>query len=743
MKHFLADLMHTRDTDPDDARVEYALRVNLTILILFTIGTVFIALIAYLRKIILLDTLLIIVLLGLLASITLFCTIRGHWRQTRFFPVAVFFLIAVYGNYVGGIGAPAMLIYVLSIVLAMQLYGRTMHYIITAAAVFSYATIAGLHWKGVIATHRSEASTFLNRVFIAALIMLIIGALLRFIVSQLEKEIAISRRNERELANANEALLAANKEYERVNRYLEKSEDNFRTLFESAPIPVFLHREGTILFANQAFSQMVGEASKEAVISASIFDYIAPEEKPRVLKMARNQQQVGDAPLTDEILGIRVDGKSFHCEVNIAFVMLDDGPATLVLGQNVTDRKTAEKEKQRMQGQLLQAQKMEAVGTLTGGIAHDFNNMLGGIIGSLNLIELRLKKENHPANDSLGKHLETALEAAGRAADMTRQLLTLSRKSDLKLAPVDVNLSLNHIRKLCQNSFPKSVELEFRTTKEPLVVHADPVQIEQALLNLCVNASHAMTIMRSENETAGGILTVSTEKMRCDDAFRVLHPDARPEGTCILIRVSDNGVGMDEQTRLQIFDPFFSTKGQQEGTGLGLAMAYGIVTQHQGFIEVDSEPGKGSTFNVFLPAMEEKAADRIKDASAPSIVTGNGRILVIDDETALLHIARGMLEACGYEVLCAQGGETGIELYRREHERIQAVLLDLSMPGMSGLEVLERIRKIDPGVRALLSSGFMEERDRQKAAALGLKQFIQKPYRIEELSIKMKKVIEE
>ncbi|WP_319523540.1 ATP-binding protein [Breoghania sp.] len=605
MKEFLADLTRTHDTNPDNARVEYALRINLIILSLFTAGSTLIALFAYLRKIILLDTLLIIALLALLSSITLFFTFRGYWQKMRLFPVTVFFLIAVYGNFVGGIGAPAMLIYVLSIVLAMQLYGRTMQYIIIAAAMLSYITIAGLHWKGVIAAPRSEASTFLNRVFIAALIMLAIGALLRFIVSQLEKSIAISRKNERELAAANEALLAANKQYERVNRDLEKSEDNFRTLFESTPIPVFLHREGIILFANQAFSQMVGEASREAVIGASIFDYIVPEEKPRVLKMAKNQQQVGDAPLADEILGIRADGKSFDCEVNIAFVMLDDGPATLVLGQDVTDRKTAEKEKERMQRQLLQAQKMEAVGTLTGGIAHDFNNMLAGIIGSLNLIELRLKKENNPANDSLEKHLETALEAAGRAADMTRQLLTLSRKSELKLAPVDVNLSLNHIRKLCQNSFPKSVGLEFRTAKEPLIVLADPVQIEQALLNLCVNASHAMTIMRSENETPGGVLTVSTERLSCDDAFRLLHPDARPGGTCVLIRVCDNGVGMDEETRLQIFDPFFSTKGQQEGTGLGLAMAYGIVTQHRGFIEVDSEPGKGSTFNVFLPAMEK------------------------------------------------------------------------------------------------------------------------------------------
>ena len=736
LKRLADDLTRSGAPDPDEARVEYALRVNLIQISVITFIFAMLALYAHWRRIILLDTLLIILFLALLAGVTWIFTLRGHWKKTRIVPVAAFFLIAVYGNFVGGIGAPAMLIYVLSIVFAMQLYGRRMQFAVTAASILFYTGIAILHGKGLIPAPRTEAATFQNRVFIAVLTMLTIGVLLRFIISQLEKAVRISRDNAQALAATNEALLASNRE-------LEKSEDNFRTLFDASPIPVILHRRGAILFVNDAYAKMVGVVSKDALLGTDMFDHIAPEERARVAEVVGNRQPRGDFPVSYETTGIRADGRKFHCEVNVAFVALDDGPAALAFLKDITERKTAERDKERMQKQLLQAQKMEAVGTLTGGIAHDFNNMLTGIMGSLNLMDLQLKKEAHPANDSLLKYVAMALESSQRAADMTQQLLAFSRKSELKLRPVDVNLSLRHIQRLCQNSFPKSVALDFRLGQAPLWIHADPTQIQQVLLNLCVNASHAMTTMRTAGARQGGILSVCAEKMTCDEGFLALNPDASSGLAYVAIRVSDTGVGMDEETRRQIFDPFFTTKSKQDGTGLGLAMVYGIVTQHGGFLHVYSAPKKGSVFHVFLPALDAAAPVAKAGAAGPGIIAGNGKILVIDDETSLLGIARAMLERCGYDVITAESGAAGVEIYRQDHGAIQGVLLDLSMPGMSGLEVFKRMKAINPGVKAVLTSGFMEDRDQEKALALEVRSFLPKPYSVEELSVKMKELLDD
>ncbi|HDP81002.1 MAG TPA: PAS domain S-box protein, partial [Spirochaetes bacterium] len=411
------------------------------------------------------------------------------------------------------------------------------------------------------------------------------------------------------------------------------------------------------------------------------------------------------------------------------------------INQDITVLKQAEIERERMQAQLLQAQKMEAVGTLAGGIAHDFNNMLGGIMGSLNLVEMLLEKDTPPRKETLLKYVETAMDSSRRAADMIKQLLTISRKSGMQTAPVDVNLSLKHVLKLCRNSFPKSVGLDFHIGDTPLRVQADPVQIEQVFLNLCVNASHAMTVMRPEGDRQGGYLSVDIGEVMCDSRLDTKHPDARAGETYVRVRVSDTGVGINEETRRHIFDPFYTTKKREDGTGLGLAMAYSIVKQHGGFIDVYSEPGKGSTFTVYLPALNDTSpADAPKKARSP-IVPGTGTVLVIDDEKAILRIAKGMLEQCGYRVLTAESGEEGLRLFREDPKKVNGVLLDLSMPEMSGMEVFISMKETDPDVKVLLASGLMEDDEVKKALALGVKGFLQKPYSAEELSVKMKEVI--
>ena len=406
--------------------------------------------------------------------------------------------------------------------------------------------------------------------------------------------------------------------------------------------------------------------------------------------------------------------------------------------RDLTERKNAEAEKERVRSQLVQAQKMEAVGTLAGGIAHDFNNVLGGIMGSLNLVDLMLKKERLDNAEKIFKYMETATDSSRRAADMTRQLLTLSRKRELQKSPVIVQNSLKNILNICKNSFPKSVDLDFRCGGEPLTVHADPTQIEQALLNLCVNASHAMTLMRAEGARHGGRLTVEARPVSCDHEFCALHPGAIEGASCVMIRVEDTGVGMDEGIQSRIFDPFYTTKSQDEGTGLGLAITYSIVKQHGGFIDVESEPGQGSVFKLYLPLMEETGAG-LPDR-AHGIVRGAGRILVVDDEETILRVAMAMLEQCGYEVITAGSADQGIRVFEQEHAGIRAVVLDTAMPGKSGLEVFGAMKEIDPGVRVLLCSGFMDASTMEKAREMGVRAFINKPYSLEELSRKISEV---
>jgi signal transduction histidine kinase len=414
-----------------------------------------------------------------------------------------------------------------------------------------------------------------------------------------------------------------------------------------------------------------------------------------------------------------------------------DGENYLIgIGFEITDRKRAEEEREKTRMQLIQAQKMEAIGTLAGGIAHDFNNMLMGIMESLDLIRLILNREGQVDRAAILNYVEIALESSRRSAEMTRRLLTLSRKSGVQAVTMDVNETIAAVHRLCRNTLPKSVKLDFREAAEPLMVKAEPLQIEQVLRNLCVNAAHAMTIMRPIGEREGGTLSVSASYTRPADDFVSRYPLAQSGALYVRMTVEDTGVGIDDEVRAQIFDPFFTNKRKDEGTGLGLAMAYRIIQQHGGCIDVASAPGKGSVFTVYLPALEEElSADRtLSEGEEP--VAGEGRILLVDDEKSVLGIAAGMLERLGYEVTSAESASEAIELFERTHGDFAAVILDLSMPGMSGLEVYEKMRAINPGVRVLLASGFIEECVLADALNSGIAGFLQKPYTITELSVK-------
>ncbi|MBU4396049.1 MAG: response regulator, partial [Proteobacteria bacterium] len=390
--------------------------------------------------------------------------------------------------------------------------------------------------------------------------------------------------------------------------------------------------------------------------------------------------------------------------------------------------------------QLRQAQKMESVGTLAGGLAHDFNNVLAAILGNLSLLKYKIHSPPGLSVSEIQEYLERMETAGSRAVDMVRQLLTLSRRHQIDLVPVDLNLSVTHVRKIGENTFDKSVQVVVHPSECPAYVLADITEMEQVLLNLCINGIHAMTIMRGDGAW-GGILTIAIDKVVVDQLFQKRNPEATGSAYW-KISVSDTGVGMDTKTAAKIFDPFFTTKEHGKGTGLGLAMVYNIIRQEHGFIDVYSEPGQGSTFNVYLPLLEREGEEIAPTRDTSTISRGDGIVLVVDDDDIVRKMAEDILQSVGYTVLTAANGKDGVEMYRQHHGNIKVVLLDMVMPVMSGREAFMEMKKINPEVKVLLASGFRQDERVEDILELGVKSFLQKPYTITSLALTMKQVLE-
>lgn len=388
-------------------------------------------------------------------------------------------------------------------------------------------------------------------------------------------------------------------------------------------------------------------------------------------------------------------------------------------------------ELERKDEQLRQAQKMELIGNLAGGLAHDFNNVLGGIVGTISLIKYRYAAGKPLTAEELLAHMETMEQSGKRAADMVQQLLAVSRRKEMMFAPVNLNEVIAHVVGVCESTFDKSVEIRVHKMPEKTMISADITQMEQVLLNLCVNAYHAMTIMRKHDEHKGGYITILCERIHADNHFATTHPGLSA-GEYWKLSVRDTGVGMSETVRQRIFDPFFTTKDKGKGTGLGLSMVYNIVKLHNGCIDVYSEEGLGSTFNVYFPVAEGES-DTISERE-DAILRGTGTIFVVDDEAVMRDIARGMLEECGYNVITAENGIEAVKIFNTRHTTISLVLLDMVMPKMSGKEAFEEMKKIDPAVNVVLASGFRQDERTEEILKMGVKRFIQKPYTITALS---------
>jgi signal transduction histidine kinase/ActR/RegA family two-component response regulator len=434
--------------------------------------------------------------------------------------------------------------------------------------------------------------------------------------------------------------------------------------------------------------------------------------------------------ITQEARVYRDNGDLANVTVMIKLLKDQSGRTYKIYGanQDITERKRAEETKRDLEAQLHQAQKLESVGTLASGIAHDFNNILGIILGHSSLLE-RLREDSNMHSESVA----AIMKATQRGASLVKQLMLFARKAEPLLESVKINNIIGELTKLMQETFPKTIAISTSLQQDLPTIVADAGQIHQVLLNLFVNARDAMP--------SSGTLSIST---RTIDGKAVSSRFSRATARqYVQIEVTDTGIGMDEATRQRIFEPFFTTKAPGRGTGLGLSVVFGIVEHHNGFIDVRSIPGKGTSFTVYLPIAERapEIGQRVRK-SIEEIPGGTETILVIEDEEMLRSLAKGILVSKGYKVLIAEDGMQGVEMYQSHQKEIAVVLSDVGLPLLSGPDVFRKIREINPEAKVILASGFFDPETKSEMFKAGLKNFIQKPYMHDEVLQKIREVID-
>lgn len=430
-------------------------------------------------------------------------------------------------------------------------------------------------------------------------------------------------------------------------------------------------------------------------------------------------------------LSVITDNTTFYYDVILSPLELENKLGGVIIIMDVT-------EQMRKDLQLQQAQKMDMIGNLAGGFAHDFNNILGGISAAVEMMGVVLQNPSLDQN-KLMKYQIMIHESVMRAAEMVQQLLTLSRKRELTLRPCDLRSVLRNVEKIAERTLLKSVTIHCELPDESARINADIARLEQVFLNLLINASHAMTIMRKDSDNCGGIIGIKLRRVMSGALYHLNSAEKANASAYWKVSVSDSGVGIKKENLGRIFDPFFTTKA--EGTGLGLSMVYNIINHHQGFIDVHSEENAGSTFNVYIP---ECACDpESEDATLrhETIEPGEGGILIADDDTVMRSVAASFLQECGYNVWTASDGEECVKMYRVHGAQIDLVLLDMVMPKLSGYESYLQLKQLQPAVKVILCSGFKQDQRVVDTLKNGASGFLQKPYSLSDLSREIHKLL--
>ncbi len=521
------------------------------------------------------------------------------------------------------------------------------------------------------------------------------------------------------------ALIGVSRDISERRSALEQArqnEEKYRLVLEVSPDPVVLYdMEGKVLYLNPAFTRVFGWTLDE-LLGCNI-DYVPPEEWPRTREMLEVMKQ-GRVLFGFETRRFNKRGDILDIALSWSVWRDRQGqPAgSIIILRDITETK-------KLQAQLEQARKMEAIGTLAGGIAHDLNNVLQAISGNVQLLLIKADLER-VSRDCL-VDMDRLIQ---RAADTIQQLLTMSRKKASRLEPMSVNQEINHVLRLLERILPKMITVEVNLASDLDLINGDPAQMEQIVLNLAGNAVDAMP--------DGGRLMLETANLDLDEVFCRTHPETRP-GPYVLIQVADTGQGIEPQALEHIFEPFFTTKPLGQGTGLGLSTVYSIVKAHQGLISCYSLPGQGTVFKIYLPAFKGSALSDGRERAAAQELRGGGEtILLVDDEPDILRIGCEILEIFGYQVLQAVSGEEALAICQERPGGVDLVILDLNMPGMGGLRCLEQLLKLVPPVRVVISSGYPTDNIAQDLRSAGAAGFIGKPYRLNDMVARVRQILD-
>lgn len=514
---------------------------------------------------------------------------------------------------------------------------------------------------------------------------------------------------------------------------LKESERLFRSLIEGAPDAVFVQIGNRFAYLNSSSISLFGGESSNQFVGQDINERFHPDYRDALSDHVRTLVMLQKPFHSDDQMCIRIDGSQVPVELSAVPITFQGQKGALVFVRDITERKRIENERLSLEKQIRQTQRLDSLGVLAGGIAHDFNNILMIVMGHAELALKELSEES-----SSRENLREIIKAAHRAADLCRQMLAYAGKAPSNFEQIDLSELIGEMFHLIKTSIPKKTILKLNLSQDVLPVHVDPGQIRQVVMNLIINASEAI------GDTEGTI-TIRTGVIKCDEYYLCktsLNKKPAP-GMYVYLEINDTGCGIEADKKERIFDPFYTTKFT--GRGLGLAAVIGIVRAHNGALDVYSEPGKGTTFKVLFPAMENNGSNALKDkvSEFPCVSNwfGNGTVLLADDEKSLRVLGKNMLETLGFSVLTASDGAEVVDIYREHQEHIDIVLLDLTMPRMDGAQAFSKLWEMNPDIRVILASGYNEEDVASRFAGQGLAGVLQKPYTLSKLRELLSKII--
>ena len=515
-------------------------------------------------------------------------------------------------------------------------------------------------------------------------------------------------------------------EIKKSEERLRESEGRYRSLFNQSFVGIFVHdRQGRILDVNQMACRQSGY-TREELLALTVFD-LHPDKKNRDWILDQWHQWEPENRFTLETEHRHKNGHTYPVEISTGIMRHENNELMLAVVYDLSERKKFEQEKAALEAQLQRAQKMEAIGTLAGGIAHDFNNILFPIIGRCEMLLDDLSDESE-----VKPHIQSIMESANRAAGLVKQILAFSRQSEAGRMPVRIQKIIEEVLALVRHSIPSTIDLSLAIDETREAVMADAGQIHQVLMNLISNAYHAM-------ENNGGRLEIGLKTVEIGPDSDV--KTGLPPGRYVDLYVSDTGTGIEEKIMGRIFDPYFTTKGTGKGTGLGLAVSYGIVKKHGGQIQAVSSPGRGSTFHVYLPVMKTRFVEQAREENT-ILRGGSEHILFVDDEYEIVSSIVPMLERLGYRVSARTGSIDALEDFRKEPDGFDLLVTDMTMPNMTGVQLVGEVHRIRPDLPVILCTGFSHQINEENAGQLGINAFVMKPLVRDQLASLIRRILD-